>query len=47
MRKLSARETIRMVEGLGTVNARENRRLQALRDQVEGFKGHILFPFLS
>ena len=34
MRKLSARETIRMVEGLGTVNARENRRLQALRDQM-------------
>ena len=44
MRKLTVRETIRMVEGLGTVNARENRRLQALRGQMPPRKEDVPRP---
>ena len=34
MRKLSVQETIRTIDSLGTVNARENRRLHTLRSQM-------------
>ena len=34
MRKPTVQETIRIIDGLGTVNARENRRLHALRSQM-------------
>lgn len=34
MKKPSVRETVRMIEGLGTVNAQVNRRLHSLRSQM-------------